>query len=69
MGPENLFLWRVLRLGLTFIWGQKKSPKFESGLDKSFSVRNSQNSGPKFLCKKDSKLKEVWKTLYSVFQS
>lgn len=44
-----------------------KNLQFESGLDKSFSVRISQNSSPKFLCKKDSKLKEVWKMLYTLF--
>lgn len=29
MGPKNLVLWKVLRLGLMFIWGQKKSPVCE----------------------------------------
>lgn len=67
MGPKNLVLWKILRLGLMFIWGQKKNLQFESGLDKFISVRISQNSSPKFLCKKDSKLKEVWKMLYTPF--
>lgn len=47
--------------------GTKKNLQFESSLDKSFSVRISQNSSPKFLCKKDSKLKEVWKIEYTLF--
>lgn len=57
MGPKNLFLWRVLRLGL-HPYAEKIPPKFESGLDKYFLVRISQNSSPsKLPWKKDSKLK------------